>query len=285
MPTLLAPSLGERPACSDSRSCRLSTLESSNRTSDADKASTTPRFRSWPSGPDTPEPSLRNCDNCRPREDWAITAASHLLLDGFAQKEDKRPPSGPLAAPLACNQSQEETLDRLRREPLTVVTGPPGTGKTQLVVNAVTNAWLDGDKVLVTSTNNGAVDVAVDRAEKDVSSGLLVRTGKHSVRQQVPDRITAALAQAAAHCGSRAAARAQLKRVATERAQMMEKLARLDELDLQLLQVVKEQEELGPAWKEAARTLWTNASPPELPISSHVIERRASRLLRGVVVP
>ena len=215
------------------------------------------------------------------REDWAITAASHLLLDGFAQKEDKRPPSGPLTAPLACNQSQEETLDRLRREPLTVVTGPPGTGKTQLVVNAVTNAWLDGDKVLVTSTNNGAVDVAVDRAEKDVSSGLLVRTGKHSVRQQVPDRITAALAQAAAHCGSRAAARAQLKRVATERAQMMEKLARLDELDLKLLQVVKEQEELGPAWKEAARTLWTNASPPELPISSHVIERRASRLLRA----
>ena len=80
------------------------------------------------------------------REDWSTTAAAHLLLDGLAQKEDKRPPSGPLATPLACNQSQEETLERLRREPLTVVTGPPGTGKTQLVVNAVTNAWLDGDK-------------------------------------------------------------------------------------------------------------------------------------------
>ena len=66
------------------------------------------------------------------------------------------------------------------------MTGPPGTGKTQLVVNAVTNAWLDGDKVLVTSTNNGAVDVAVDRAEKDVSSGLLVRTGNRDVREQVP---------------------------------------------------------------------------------------------------
>ena len=108
------------------------------------------------------------------REDWSTTAAAYLLLDGFAQMQNKRPLSGPLAAPLVCNQSQEETLERLRREPLTVVTGPPGTGKTQLVVNAVTNAWLDGDKVLVTSTNNGAVDVAVDRAEKDVSSGLLV---------------------------------------------------------------------------------------------------------------
>ena len=214
------------------------------------------------------------------REDWSTTAAAHLLLDGFVQKEDKRPPFGPLAAPLVCNQSQEETLEHLRSEPLTVVTGPPGTGKTQLVVNAVTNAWLDGDKVLVTSTNNGAVDVAVDRAEKDVSSGLLVRTGNHGVREQVPDRITAASAQAATHRGNQAAARAQLKRVATERNQLMEKLARLNELDVQMLRVVEEHEELGPSLKEAARTLWTNARAPELPISSHKIERRARRLLR-----
>ena len=214
------------------------------------------------------------------REDWSTTAAAYLLLDGFAQMQDKRPLSGPLAAPLVCNQSQEETLERLRREPLTVVTGPPGTGKTQLVVNAVTNAWLDGDKVLVTSTNNGAVDVAVARAERDVSSGLLVRTGNHGVRAQVPDRIAAASAQAATHRGNQAAARAQLKRVATERTQLMEKLARLDELDVKLLHVVEEQEELRQALKEAARTLWSNASPPELPISSHAIERRARRLLR-----
>ena len=219
------------------------------------------------------------------REDWATTAAAHLLLDGFAQKKDKRPPSEPLVAPLVCNQSQEETLERLRRDSLTVVTGPPGTGKTQLVVNAVTNAWLDGDKVLVTSTNNGAVDVAVERAEKDVIGGLLVRTGNRDVREQVPDRITAASAQAATHRGNQAAARAQLKRVATERTQLMEKLARLDELDVKLLQLVEEQEKLGRALKEAARTLWPNASPPELSISSHEIEQRARGLLRTWLFP
>ena len=216
----------------------------------------------------------------RTRKDWSATAAAHLFLDGFAQKEDKRPPSGPLAAPLVCNQSQEETLERLRREPLTVVTGPPGTGKTQLVVNAVTNAWLDGDKVLVTSTNNGAVDVAVDRAEKAVSSGLLVRTGNHRVREQVLDRITVASAQAAAHRGNQAAARTRLKKIAAERTQLMEKLALLDELDAKLLQVVEKREELGRALKEVEQTLWTDANPPRLPINSREIERRARRLLR-----
>ena len=100
------------------------------------------------------------------RKDWSTTAAAHLIPDGLAQKDDTGHPSGPLAAPLPCSQSQEETLECLRREPLVIVTGPPGTGKTQLVVNAIANAWLDGDTVLVTSTNNGAVDVAVERADE-----------------------------------------------------------------------------------------------------------------------
>ncbi len=214
------------------------------------------------------------------RKDWSTTAAAHLLLEGFSQKDDTRHGSGPLAAPLSCNQSQEETLERLRREPLTVVTGPPGTGKTQLVVNAVANAWLDGEKVLVTSTNNGAVDVAVHRATKDVSSGLLVRTGNREKRAEVPGRITVASNQAATHRGNLAAARAGLKRAVTERAQMMETLARLDELDAELLCVVEEQEKLRPALAKAARTLWADTNPPRLPITSRQIERRSSRLLR-----
>jgi len=213
------------------------------------------------------------------RKDWASTAAAHLVPNGFLQQQARRPPAGPLAAPLECNHSQEQTLDRFRREPLTIVTGPPGTGKTQLVVNAVTNSWLDGDKVLVTSTNNGAVDVAVDRADRDVSSGLLIRTGNRMVREQVPDRITTASAQTAKHRGNQAEARASLKRTASERIRLQETLVRMDELDAEMLQLVVEREESKGAQDETARTLWAVASPPELPMSSRAIERRAKRLL------
>ncbi|MCE2487184.1 MAG: AAA family ATPase [Desulfurellaceae bacterium] len=215
------------------------------------------------------------------RKDWSATAAAYLLPDDSAPKEDLQPPAGPLAAPLLCNQSQEETLERLRRAPLTIVTGPPGTGKTQLVVNAVTNAWLDGDKVLVTSTNNAAVDVAAKRAADDICRGLLIRTGNRSARENIADLITAASAQATKYADGQATTRAQLKRSATERTQLMEKLARLDELDKELLSVAEKLEENRLALKEAAQTLWSDASPPELAISSSRTEQRARRLLRA----
>ena len=214
-------------------------------------------------------------------KDWTTTAAAHLLPRDSVPEKSKRPPFGPLAAPLVCNQSQEETLERLRRESLVIVTGPPGTGKTQLVVNAVTNAWLDGDKVLVTSTNNAAVDVAVTRADSDVFSGLLMRTGNRAVREQLPNRITVASGRAAAHTVDRAEARARLKRIATERTQLMEKLALLDKLDGELLRLAEELKKTRRDWNEAAQALWTDASPPDPSIDSRMIERRASRLLRA----
>ncbi len=128
------------------------------------------------------------------RRDWTKTAAACLVPAKSGNgKPARRPPKKDTAAPLLCNGSQELTLERLRRDPLTVVTGPPGTGKTQLVVNAVANAWLDGETVLVASTNNGAVDVAVDRAGK-IREGMLLRTGNRRNVEKLMDQIPALLA-------------------------------------------------------------------------------------------
>ena len=215
------------------------------------------------------------------RDDWTTTAAAFLLPNGLRPAVNRRPPPGTLAAPLPCNQSQEETLEQIRRKSLTVVTGPPGTGKTQLVVNAVTNAWLDSENVLVTSTNNAAVDVAVDRAERDVCKGLLVRTGNREAREQIQDRIFAASAQAENIRDNQSTMRAKLKQTAKERALLMEKLARLDKLDKELLMYAEEREELDPALKNAARALWGREDSPKLSISSREIERRARRLMRA----
>ena len=214
----------------------------------------------------------------RSRFDWQHSAAAHLLSKIASENRIRK---GPLAAPLPCNQSQEEALVKFGSESLTVVTGPPGTGKTQLVVNAVTNAWLEGGKVLLTSTNNGAVNVAVKRAVKDVSIGLLVRTGNREEREEVPNRITAAVAEANNHTGDQAATRARLTRAVDARNALLEKQVRLNQLDALLLRSSERRKELEQMAKEASRRLWRDSRPPKLRLGYAIIERKASRLSKA----
>ena len=68
-----------------------------------------------------------------------------------------------LVEPLPMNEEQRDAILRGLQNDITVVTGPPGTGKSQIVSNLVVNAVKDGQKVLFASKNNKAVDVVLER--------------------------------------------------------------------------------------------------------------------------
>lgn len=61
------------------------------------------------------------------------------------------------------NPSQEAAATAALRQPLTVITGPPGTGKSQVVVDLLATAILESRPVLFASKNNQAVDVVRER--------------------------------------------------------------------------------------------------------------------------
>jgi hypothetical protein len=61
------------------------------------------------------------------------------------------------------NRSQREAATAALSEPLTVITGPPGTGKSQVVINLITSMEAAGRRVLFASKNNRAVDVVRDK--------------------------------------------------------------------------------------------------------------------------
>lgn len=67
---------------------------------------------------------------------------------------------------------------------VSVITGPPGTGKTQVIENILANALLQGKRVLVASKNNKAVDNVKDRFDAIDPSGYLLRFGSKSVIAQ-----------------------------------------------------------------------------------------------------
>ncbi len=138
---------------------------------------------------------LRELEVLATKKDWVDTAAAMLLPSARSLiSTPAKTKAGPVCGPLLLNRTQEEATAASRRDVITVVTGPPGTGKSQLVVSAVANAWVDQESVLVTSTNNGAVDVAVSRANK-IADGLLMRTGNKDVREALPALISDTVGQ------------------------------------------------------------------------------------------
>ncbi|MBU2550782.1 MAG: hypothetical protein KKB20_20400, partial [Proteobacteria bacterium] len=63
------------------------------------------------------------------------------------------------------NAEQRLAASSLLTDPITIVTGPPGTGKSQVVTCAVVNARLRNSSVLFTSHNHKAIDAVMGRFE------------------------------------------------------------------------------------------------------------------------
>lgn len=111
-------------------------------------------------------------------------ASSSLLLDYevIAEQVDKFPlqnilqsgqsqpgiPSIPesekyFVAPV--DEAQEEALLRARSGQSLVVHGPPGTGKSQVILNLISDAMATGKRVLLCSQKKAALDVVFDRLQ------------------------------------------------------------------------------------------------------------------------
>ena len=83
----------------------------------------------------------------------------------------------PLLEVLPMNSEQEQAVRRSLNNKLTIVTGPPGTGKSQVVTNLMVNAAWNGENVLFTSKNNKAVDVVETRVNSLGKRPIMLRIG------------------------------------------------------------------------------------------------------------
>jgi DNA polymerase III delta prime subunit len=119
----------------------------------------------------------------------------HAVLAGEPPRFLARPRGPDL--PCALNEEQRQALDRCdRAEDLALVHGPPGTGKTTVLVEVIRRAVARGEQVLACAPSNLAVDNLMER---------LLAAGVAGVRVGHPARVLPALlehtleAQAEAH--------------------------------------------------------------------------------------
>lgn len=165
-----------------------------------------------------------------------------------------------VAAVLLLNPSQEQAAQAALREPLTVITGPPGTGKSQVVVDLLATAILESRPVLFASKNNQAVDVVRERLREalgepfDFSLRVGNRTMMDALAPDLFDRL--ARLKEAGPPGDETEAAEDVRK-------WKEALARLDQLERELRDAQAEERAAAQPVPDEWRAATPSTSTPD----------------------
>ena len=114
------------------------------------------------------------------KNDLDKTALSFIFEKVSPVKEFEKIP----VLPFPSNEYQVKALQEIFQNKLSVITGPPGTGKSQYISNLIINLFIEGKSVLFVSHTNKAVDV-VNQKINEQFRNLMIRTGKKEFRQEL----------------------------------------------------------------------------------------------------
>ena len=114
---------------------------------------------------------------------WSAIRQDSLMASYCLGGEDvRRVSSEPfLIFPFGCNRSQYTAVRTALEKNVSIIEGPPGTGKTQTILNIIANLVVTGKTVEVVSSNNSAVENVLEKLEKDEYdlSFLVAKLGKN----------------------------------------------------------------------------------------------------------
>jgi superfamily I DNA and/or RNA helicase len=93
--------------------------------------------------------------------------------------------------PFGFNVSQREAVNKAFHSPLSVIEGPPGTGKTQTILNIIANAVMNGQSVAVVSSNNSATKNVYEKLQKNGIDFIAALLGNSTNRNEFINSQTA----------------------------------------------------------------------------------------------
>ncbi|NYE27237.1 RecA/RadA recombinase [Rhodanobacter sp. K2T2] len=141
------------------------------------------------------------CDVANARQDRAASESDRKIATNVVRQLEELPASadtalqayctgrnGTLAPgqgliyPFGLNESQLAAVEQAFRAQVSVIEGPPGTGKTQTILNILANILLRGQTVAVLSNNNAAVENVYEKLEKCGLGHLVAKLGNKDNR-------------------------------------------------------------------------------------------------------
>ena len=120
---------------------------------------------------------LRQIQRIIPHPDTAL----HAYCSG--QSKERNCPEN-LIFPFGLNESQLLAVERAFSAQVSVIEGPPGTGKTQIILNIIANILIQNKTVAILSNNNAAVSNVYEKMDRQGLGYLVARLGSAENRQQ-----------------------------------------------------------------------------------------------------
>ncbi|WP_375058011.1 AAA domain-containing protein [Zobellella sp. DQSA1] len=113
-----------------------------------------------------------------------LPASADTALQAYCTgRNGAQAPGQGLIYPFGLNESQLGAVEQAFRAQVRVIEGPPGTGKTQTILNILANILLRGQTVAVLSNNNAAVENVYEKLEKYGLGHLVAKLGNQDNRQ------------------------------------------------------------------------------------------------------
>ncbi len=82
-----------------------------------------------------------------------------------------------LIFPLGLNESQLKAVENAFSSQISIIEGPPGTGKTQTILNIIANILINKKSVAIVSNNNPAVENVYEKMAKKELDYLIAKLG------------------------------------------------------------------------------------------------------------
>lgn len=92
--------------------------------------------------------------------------------------------------PFGFNLSQKKATEKALTEQISVIEGPPGTGKTQTILNIIANAVINKKTVAIVSNNNAATANVLEKLEKYGVDFIAAYLGNRENKQRFFDEQT-----------------------------------------------------------------------------------------------
>lgn len=121
--------------------------------------------------------------------DWINNNASAVLESD----------NDPIIEVIPLNKEQRNAIRKSMSQKLSIVTGPPGTGKSQVVTNLLINSAWRGKQVLFASKNNKAVDVVEARVNNLGPRPILLRVGSGQYQSKLAEYLLSLLSSKASN--------------------------------------------------------------------------------------